>query len=229
MKKIYEPITDTNKNTSEKLTKTVTETSIKNNKILGNLNNKLSEMMSDRGILASFLLSPLSKVINPENSTQFKFVKDFNSNRVNDMLIHIKIADTLYNFLLTFRDLGKEFELQGDLVKMITNKNYNIDLAKLSDKKITYDLAMEMQYEVRAPGSDSIRDRNVLKLLKCPAIRASGISTIFLPENPNELCDRLKLLLQEKQAGKKSNMINEEISALVDKPLQYKCISKKQH
>ena len=30
---------------------------------------------------------------------------------------------------------------------------------------------------------------------------ASGISKLFLPENANELCDRLKLLLQEKQAG----------------------------
>ena len=40
---------------------------------------------------------------------------------------------------------------------------------------------------------------------------ASGISTIFLPENPNELCDRLKLLLQQKKAGKNSDIINEEI------------------
>ena len=59
---------------------------------------------------------------------------------------------------------------------------------------------------------------------------ASGISrTIILSSNPNELCDRLRLLLQEEQAGNNSDLINDEIVAIVDKLLEYKCISKKQH
>ena len=59
---------------------------------------------------------------------------------------------------------------------------------------------------------------------------ASGVSkTIFLSSDPDDLCDRLKLLLQEKQAGNNSNIINEEIIVIVDKLLKYKCISKKQH
>ena len=57
---------------------------------------------------------------------------------------------------------------------------------------------------------------------------ASGFSTVFLQENPNKLCNRLKLLLQEKQAGNNSDIINGEIIATVDKLLEYKCISKKQ-
>ena len=36
------------------------------------------------------------------------------------------------------------------------------------------------------------------------------------------------MLLQENQAGNKSNIINEEIFAIVDKPLEYKGKSKKQ-
>ena len=35
--------------------------------------------------------------------------------------------------MLTFRDSGKEYKLKGFL-KMITNKNYKIDLASLADK-----------------------------------------------------------------------------------------------
>ena len=31
-------------------------------------------------------MSPLSKITNPENATQFKLVKDSSSNRVNDSL-----------------------------------------------------------------------------------------------------------------------------------------------
>ena len=57
---------------------------------------------------------------------------------------------------------------------------------------------------------------------------AEVISTIFLPTNPDELCDRLKFLLQEKQAGNNSDLIFEEIIAIVVNLLQYKCTSKKQ-
>ena len=38
---------------------------------------------------------------------------------------------------------------------------------------------------------------------------ASGVSkTIFLSSDPNELCDRLKLLLQEKHAGNNSILMD---------------------
>ena len=68
------------------------------------------------------------------------------------------------------------------------------------------------------------------KLLKSPAIMSSGISkTIFLSSDPDELCDRLKLILQEKQAGKNSDIVNQEIVAIVDNLLEYKCISTKHH
>ena len=70
MKKVFEPVTKSQENTSQDITKTITETSIKNNKALEKLNNKLLEEMNDRGILASYLMSSLSKITNPENSTQ---------------------------------------------------------------------------------------------------------------------------------------------------------------
>ena len=92
-----------------------------------------------------------------------------------------------------------------------------------------YDFAKEMHFDLKGPGNKFIRDRRLIKLLKSPAIMASGISTLFLSSNPNELCDRLKLLLQEKHAGNNSKIINQEIVAKVDKLLEYKCISKRQH
>ena len=61
-------------------------------------------------------------------------------------------------------------------------------------------------------------------------VSASGVSkTIILSSDPDELCDRLKLLLQEKHAGNNSNVIDQEIVVILDKLLEYKCISKKQH
>ena len=229
MKKVFEPITKSFENTSENLTKALTESSKDNNLALENLNNKLLEIMNDRGILATYLISPLSKIANPENTTQFKLEKDPSSNRVNDLKIHNSIPITLHNNLLTFRDSGKVFELKGELLKMITNKNYNVNLASLADKKLMYDFAKEMHFDTKAQGRKSTRDNTLITLLNSPRIMASGVTTIFLSENADELCNRLKLLLQEKHAGNNSDIINDEIVAIVDKLLEYKCISKKQH
>ena len=232
IKKVFEPVTKSLENTSENITKTLTETSIKNNLAIENINNNLLEIMNDRGILATYLMSPLSRITNPENSSQFKLVKDPSSNRVNDLKINKTIPITLYGNMLTFRDTNKQFELKGDLLEMITNSKFNVDLASLSDKKLMYDFAKEMHFDPKASGNKSTRDRKIIKLHNSPGlmVSASGVSkTIFLSSDPNELCDRLKLLLEEKHAGNNSDLINQEIVAIVDKLLEYKCISKKQH
>ena len=183
MKKIFEPVTKSLENTSENLTKALTETSIKNNQAIENINNNLLEIMNDRGILATYLMSPLSRITNLDNTSQFRLVRDHNSNRVNDILMKNKRPITLYGNMLTFRDTNKQFELKGDLLEMITNSKFNVDLASLSDKKLMYDFAKEMHFDTKASGNKSIRDRKLIKLLNSPGliVSASGISkTIFL-------------------------------------------------
>ena len=107
IKEVFETVFDTIKKTSENITKTMMLTSRENNKALESLNDKLLEIMNDGGIKASYLLSPLSiKFTNPENASQYKQVKDFNSNRANDLLVHNTIPITLYINLLTFPDTG---------------------------------------------------------------------------------------------------------------------------
>ena len=232
MKKIFEPVTKSLESTSQGITKTITETSIKNNQAIENINNKLLEIMNDRGIISSYLLSSLSKITNPENASQFKLVKDSTSNRVCVLKINKTIPVTLHDNLLTFRDTNKQFELKREFLKMITNKNYNVDLANLSDKKLMYDFAKEMNFDLKAQGNKSTRDKSLIKLIKSPSlmVSASGVSkTIFLSSDPDEFCIKLKLLLPEKHARNKSDIINDEIVAIVDKLPEYKCISKKQH
>ena len=188
--------------------------------------------MNDSGILATYLMSPLSRITNPDNASQFRLVKDSSSNRVNDLKINKTIPITLYGNMLAFRDTNKQFELKGDLLEMITNSKFNVDLASLADKKLMYDFAKEMHFDPKASGKKSTRDRKLIKLLNSPGliVSASGVSkTIFLSSDANELCDRLKLLLQEKHAGNNSDIINEEIVVIIDKLLEYKCITKKQH
>ena len=100
--------------------------------------------MNDGRTKASYLLSPLSKITNLENTSQFKLVQDSSSNRVNDLKVNKSIPIILHSNLLTFRDTNKQFELKRDFSNMITNKNYNVDLAGLSDKKLMYDFAKEI-------------------------------------------------------------------------------------
>ena len=141
----------------------MTEASTKNNKAPEILNDNFLETMEDRGVIASYLLSPLYKTTNPKNTSQFRLVKGFYSNGVNDMLIHNSIPITLHNIFLTFHDADKVFELKGDFSEMITNKNYNVDLASLSDKKLMYDFAKEMKFDVKTTSNKSTRDRPPIK------------------------------------------------------------------
>ena len=128
IKKVFEPVTKSLASTTEDITKTITEAYIKNNQEIKSLNNKLLKIMNDRGIMASLMLSLLSKIANLENTTQLKVVKNSNSNRVKNLLIPNSIPITSHDNLFTFRDIGKIFELKGYLLKMITNKDYMLIL-----------------------------------------------------------------------------------------------------
>ena len=52
---------------------------------------------------------------------------------------------------------------------------------------------------------------------------------IFLPSDPDELVDQLKLIYFEKLGGNDNPQLNEQIIAIVDKLLEYECITTNQH
>ena len=55
-----------------------------------------------------------------------------------------------------------------------------------------------MKFDLKAVGNKSTRDKTLIKLLKSSGliVSASGVSkTIFLSSHPDDLCNRLKLLL----------------------------------
>ena len=74
------------------------------------------------------------------------------------------IALTLHDTFLTFRDTNKQFELKRDLSKMITNNNYNFDQASLADRKLMYDFAKELNFDLKAQGRKSTGDRTLIKI-----------------------------------------------------------------
>ena len=86
-------------------------------------------------------------------------------------------------------------------------------------------LQKKMFFDETTLGNKSTRDESLIRLLKSSVIvvSVSGVSSShkkksfsnrrFLPFDLSELCDRLKLLLQEKLAGMNSDIINEEFIA----------------
>ena len=62
---------------------------------------------------------------------------------------------------------------------MVTNKNYNIDVAKFADKKVMLDFAKQMCFDERTPGNKSTKDRSLIRLLKSPGkmLSASAVSS----------------------------------------------------
>ena len=52
---------------------------------------------------------------------------------------------------------------------------------------------------------------------------------VFLPSDPDELVDQLKLRYFEKLGGNDNHQLNEQIIAIVDKLLEYECFTTNQH
>ena len=148
---------------------------------------------------------------------------------MNDFLIHENIPVTFYSNVLTFRESNKSFELDGGLLKTMTNYKFNAGHSNLQDQKRICEFAEEMKFDYKNIGRKSPRDSSIVKLLKSLAILACGIFTIFSSSDPNVLCGKLKMLLQKKRAGNNSNIFNEEIVARIDKLLDYKSITHSKH
>ena len=150
MKKVFQPITETIKDVSQCVTKTLTESSKENNKALANINNKFLCIMNIRCPMPSYLLSLLPELINNEHNSQTNLVNDPDSKKVNVLSINKTIPGTLYDNLLTFCDTAEKFELARDLLRKITNKDFNVDLASSPDKKLLYKFANEIYFDEKA-------------------------------------------------------------------------------
>ena len=98
---------------------------------------------------------------------------------MNDFLINKGIPVTLVSNMLIFRDSNKSFKLEGCLLETMTNYDFNVDHSNEQDRKLIYELAKEMNFNIRERGNKSDRDKSIIRLLRSPRIMASGVTTIF--------------------------------------------------
>ena len=66
---------------------------------------------------------------------------------------------------------------------------------------------------------------NMIKYLIQPQLGRGLSKFIFLPSDPDELVDQLKLIVLEKVGGNDNPMLCEQIVAITDKLLEYECIT----
>ena len=103
VEKLYEPLSDTIKYTSENSTKTITETYIHNNKAIENFNENFLELMNDKCVIAPYFAFSIVILYKPENKSQFRLIKDFNSTKMKSFLMNGGIPVTPIGKILTFR------------------------------------------------------------------------------------------------------------------------------
>ena len=101
------------------------------------------------------------------------------------------------------------------------------------DPKLYTDFMDEIRFDIHARGG-SFRDRNVKENhLNKRTILVSGLkrsqTTFLLSQNPDELCDRLCLMIHEKQTWNNTKRFDKEAVTLFDKLLEYECITTTQH
>ena len=153
--------------------------------------------MNDKGLIVPYLASSLVNLFELENKSKFSLKKEPNSTKMNNFSINEGVPVTLFSNMIIFRDSNKSFELNGDLSETMKNYDFNVSLSNPKNPKQTYEFGKEYKFNNKQKGRKNKRDISMIQLLKSPAIMASGVTTMFLSENPDELCDILKLLLQE--------------------------------
>ena len=81
-----------------------------------------------------------------------------------------------------------------------------------------------MNYDLNHGGKKSNR-YNFIKRLLQPQLGSGLNKFIFLPSDPDVLVDQLKLYVLGKVGGNDNPMLSKQIIAIVDKLLEYGCIT----
>ena len=125
---------------------------------------------------------------------------------------------------MTFQNGNTYYLNDPDLSYFITNTQ--IDKIP-QNTNIIYSFLNDMKYNIYFGDKKSHRYYFIKSMLQ-PQL-GSGLNFIFLPSDPDELVDQLKLLYFEKVGGNDNPMLSEQIIAIADKLLQYQCITTNKH
>ena len=143
---------------------------------------------------------------------------------------------------MTFKS-GNSYDLNDpDLQYFITNTHFDTEINSL---KLIYSFLKDLKHNINFGDKKSIRYYFIKDLYSrhqqlqsdlrssLHNYEGSGLRNdanfVFLQSDPDELVDRLKVLHFEKVGGNDNFLLNEQMIAIVDKLLEYECITPSQH
>ena len=199
------------------------------------LNKNLQKSIKDANSnqVDSSIVKTVSNLLNDKNKSQFSLEPVEGSSNLftinaitNPQQVLIKVST------MTFEN-GNTYNLNDpDLSYFITNTQLD---KGIQNKNLIYNFLKDMKYDLNYGDKKSKRYYFIKDLINQYTYRdqqsqlGSGLNFIFLPSDPDELVDQLKLLYFEKVGGNDNPMLSEQIIAIADKLLQYQCITTKQH
>ena len=141
--------------------------------------------MIETEVFHSNLVRPIAKLLVLTNRSQSQSLDDHDSDNWNEYKMNGEKV-TLYNSRLLFRNTGVVFTLKEGILSRITD--YDFNETNSPDAKQIINFMNEMHVDIHATGKSS-RDISLKKnYFNKRAILASALKTIFVLENPIELC-----------------------------------------
>ena len=215
---------------------------VNSNQVDSSIVKTVSNLLNDKN-KSQFSLEPLTQdnpnlfTINPHNPQQV-LIKGSTMTFENGNSYNLNDPDLQY--FITNTQFDKPINNWGPIYNFLNDMKYDLNYG--DKKSIRYQFIKELYSRYQLQGFTQGQSQSYTQGFTGSGLngesyrettrsstRSSTQQYIFLPSDPDELVDQLKLLYFEKVGGNDSFLINEQIIAIIDKVLEYECISPSQH
>ena len=199
-----------------------------------NRNNQLLTNLVNSNQVDSSIVKTVSNLLNDNNKSQFSLEPVKGSANLFIINPHNPQQVLIKNTTLTFLGSGNTYDLNDpDLQYFITNTNFDKQINNLDT---IFNFSNDMNYNTSYGDKKSTRYLFIKSLINQYTYQQSQLGQlgsgvgeiaheptqiIFLPSDPDELVDQLKLLYFEILGGNDSFLLNEQIIAIADKLFVY--------
>ena len=215
---------------------------VNSNQVDSSIVKTVSNLLNDKN-KSQFSLEPITQdnpnsfTINPHNPQQV-LIKGSTMTFEKENSYDLSNPDLQY--FITNTQFDKPINNWGPIYNFLNDMKYDLNYG--DKKSIRYQFIKELYSRYQLQGftqgqsqsytqgftGSGLNGESYRETSRSSA-RSSTQQYIFLPSDPDELVDQLKLLYFEKVGGNDNPQLNEQIIAIIDKLLEYECISPSQH
>ena len=214
---------------------------VNSNQVDSSIVKTVSNLLNDKN-KSQFSLEPITQdnpnlfTINPHNPQQV-LIKGSTMTFENGNSYDLSNPDLQY--FITNTQFDKPINNWGPIYNFLNDMKYDLNYG--DEKSIRYQFIKELYFRYQLQGFTQGQSQSYTQGFTGSGLngesyretsrsstRSSTQQYIFLPSDPDELVDQLKLYF-EKVGGNDNPQLNEQIIAIIDKLLEYECISPSQH